>query len=141
MNATAFVDTNILLYAINVLPADAQKAEAAIKLLAQPGLAVSVQVLSEFYVQATHARSQQPLSPSAARKYMASWRKFPVQEMTLPVFERALGLAERYVISLWDALILSAAIELGCHTVYSEDLSDGQDYAGVRVRNPFAAGK
>ena len=138
MNATAFVDTNVLLYTINVSPADAHKAEAAIKLLGRPNLAISVQVLSEFYVQATHPRSKQRLTPNEARQFLASWRKYTVQEMTLPVFERALGLVDRYVISLWDALILSAAAELGCPTVYSEDLNDGQDYAGVRVCNPFA---
>jgi len=137
MNATAFVDTNILLYAINVLPADARKTDKAIELLNQPGLAVSVQVLCEFYVQATHSRSKQRLLPAEAKLFLATWRKYTVQEMTLPVLERGLGLTDRHVISLWDSLILSAAIELGCHTVYSEDLNDGQDYAGVRVCNPF----
>jgi predicted nucleic acid-binding protein len=137
MNVTAFVDTNILLYSINVLPADAAKATVAIKLLGRPDLAISVQVLCEFYVQATHPRSPQRLAPQAAKQYLATLRRYTVQEMTLTVFERALALADRYVISLWDALILSAAAELGCTTLYSEDLNDGQDYAGVRVCNPF----
>jgi predicted nucleic acid-binding protein len=137
MNATAFVDTNVLLYAINVLPADAPKTAAAVKLLGRDDLGISVQVLCEFYVQATHPHSPQRLAPQTAKQYLATLRRYKVQEMTVPVFERALALADRYVISLWDALILSAATELGCTTLYSEDLNDGQDYAGVRVCNPF----
>ncbi len=39
--------------------------------------------------------------------------------------------------SQWDATILAAAVELGCTTIYSEDMNDGQDYGGVRVVNPF----
>ncbi len=49
----------------------------------------------------------------------------------------AIELSARYKIAYWDALILAAAQALGCHTVYSEDLSDGQTYSGVRVLNPF----
>ena len=51
----------------------------------------------------------------------------------------AIATKNKFQISYWDAAILTAAKELGCHTVYSEDLNDGQDYDGVRVRNPFVA--
>lgn len=46
-------------------------------------------------------------------------------------------LRRRFQLSQWDATIIAAAVELGCPTVYSEDMSDGQDYGGVRVVNPF----
>ena len=49
----------------------------------------------------------------------------------------ALATRERFRISYWDAAILEAARSLGCEVVLSEDLGDGQDYAGVRVENPF----
>jgi predicted nucleic acid-binding protein len=49
----------------------------------------------------------------------------------------ALATCQRFRISYWDAAILEAARALHCETVLSEDLSDGQDYAGVTVRNPF----
>jgi len=49
----------------------------------------------------------------------------------------AIELSERYRISYWDAAILSTAQALGCGTVYSEDLNDGQLYQQVRVANPF----
>jgi predicted nucleic acid-binding protein len=49
----------------------------------------------------------------------------------------AIATRQRFRISYWDAAILEAARSFGCETVLSEDLSDGQDYAGVRVQNPF----
>ncbi len=49
----------------------------------------------------------------------------------------ALATRERFRISYWDAAILEASRTLGCDVVLSEDLSDGEDYAGVRVENPF----
>jgi predicted nucleic acid-binding protein len=51
----------------------------------------------------------------------------------------AISAKQRFGISYWDAAILAAAKQLGCHTVYSEDLNHGQDYDGVRVVNPFLA--
>jgi len=50
---------------------------------------------------------------------------------------KALELRERFRLSYWDAAIIAAARDLGCHTIYSEDFSHGQDYDGVRVVNPF----
>ena len=50
----------------------------------------------------------------------------------------AIEQSERYAISYWDAAILVAADALGAHTVYSEDLNDGQQYGRVRVVNPFS---
>jgi len=53
------------------------------------------------------------------------------------VFWAALQIKNRYKLSYWDSAIIAAAVELGCQTVYSEDLNHGQSYAGVRVINPF----
>ena len=58
--------------------------------------------------------------------------------MTEQVLDAALATVVRFQISYWDAAIIEAARALGCDTVLSEDLNDGQDYAGVRVLNPFA---
>ena len=51
---------------------------------------------------------------------------------------KAFSLQQRYQIAYWDAAIIAAAQEMGCRTLYSEDLNAGQNYAGVIVRNPFA---
>jgi predicted nucleic acid-binding protein len=50
----------------------------------------------------------------------------------------AMSRKQRFGISYWDAAILEAASALGCEVVLSEDMSDGQDYAGIRVENPFS---
>ena len=60
-----------------------------------------------------------------------------MQETTIEVALAAISSKERFGLSYWDAAILEAARSLGCEVVLSEDLSDGQDYAGVRVENPF----
>jgi predicted nucleic acid-binding protein len=60
-----------------------------------------------------------------------------VLPISLEVVVAAVSLRRRFQISHWDAMILSAALELGCQTLYSEDLNHGQDYDGVRVINPF----
>ncbi len=133
-----FVDTNVLLYAISRDPTEREKAERANELLAGRDLALSVQVLQEFYVQATRASRGDRVPYELAAGLVESFRRFPVQETTVGVVLAAMSTHERFGISYWDAAILEAARALGCEIVLSEDLSDDQDYAGVRVENPFA---
>ena len=64
-------------------------------------------------------------------------QRFRVQTVTLDVMRAAFAIRERFGLSYWDSAILAAARECGCDAVYSEDLSDEQDYEGVRVINPF----
>ncbi|MGC3988340.1 MAG: PIN domain-containing protein [Chthoniobacteraceae bacterium] len=60
-----------------------------------------------------------------------------VLPITYPLIVRSVALRRRHQIGHWDATIVAAALELGCKTLYSEDLNHGQDYDGVRVINPF----
>ena len=133
-----FVDTNILLYAVSRDPEEQEKAERANEILAARDVALSVQVLQEFYVQATRASRPDPLSHEQAVKLVESFLRFPVQEITVGVMVAALETRLRFGISYWDAAILEASRALGCDVVLSEDLADGETYAGVRVENPFA---
>jgi predicted nucleic acid-binding protein len=132
-----FADTNILLYAISRDPEEQGKAERAREILAARDLALSVQVLQEFYVQATRESRPDPLSHEQARQLVESFLRFPVADMTAQITLAAIASHNRHRISYWDAAILETARSLGCDTVLSEDLNDGQDYAGVIVRNPF----
>lgn len=102
-----------------------------------PDLAVSVQVLQEFYVQVTRSGRTGALSHSEAVEFIALLLRYPVQAMTLDVFDAALEVRERYGLSYWDSAILAAARACGCEAVYSEDLNPGQDYDGLRVIDPF----
>ena len=62
---------------------------------------------------------------------------YPLVETSVALAQQAFEIKTRYGIRYWDAAIIAAALELGCKTVYSEDMNDGQDYGGVRVVNPF----
>jgi predicted nucleic acid-binding protein len=137
-----FIDTNILLYAISKDPAERRKTDIAIELLEAPvgELALSVQVLQEFYVQATRASREGALPHRLAEEYLDHWQAFEVQDNTLDLFRAAVASSRRFKISYWDAAIIEAARMLGCDTVLSEDLSDGQLYGGIRVRSPFRPG-
>jgi predicted nucleic acid-binding protein len=132
-----FVDTNVLLYAISRDQAEQDKAKRANDLLAADDLAVSVQVLQEFYVQATRQSRPDAISHQQAVRLIESFRRFPVQDITSGIMMAALTTRQRFGLSYWDAAIIEASRALGCEVVLSEDLSDGQDYAGVRVTNPF----
>jgi predicted nucleic acid-binding protein len=133
-----FVDTNVLLYSISCDPAEQEKAKRANDILTDRDLALSVQVLQEFYVQATRASRQDAIRHSQAVRLIESFRRFRVQNITDGVLMAALDARQRFQISYWDAAIIEAARLAGCSEVLSEDLSDAQDYAGIRVSNPFS---
>ena len=129
-------DSNILLYAISSDPAEAEKRARAVEILGENSLALSVQVLQEFYHQATRRSRPSRLTHDEAMRFIDRLSRVPVQPVTTEVFRRATDLCNRFGISYWDAAILAAADIIGCEKVYSEDLNDQQDYRGVRVVNP-----
>ena len=132
------VDTNILLYAALPSALETRKQRIALEILGSGDLALSTQVLQEFYSQATRPTRSDALTSLEAMAFLEEIDSFPVQPITPELFREAVSLSERYQISYWDAAILAAARAMDCDAVYSEDLSDQQDYAGLRVINPFA---
>ena len=133
-----FVDTNILIYAVSPSPQEADKRRIAQDLLSQNELALSVQVLQEFYHQVTRPTRPHALTHAQAMGFVESIDEFPVQELTFDLFLAAVSISRRFRLSYWDGAILAAARACGCEVVYSEDLSVEQDYDGTRVVNPFA---
>jgi predicted nucleic acid-binding protein len=134
-----FVDTNILLYAISSHPDETVKSEKAREILRARDLALSVQVIQEFYVQATHPNRSDAISHAHALGLVQAFMRFPIQEISMAVVLLAMATSEKFQLSYWDATILEAARVMKCAVVLSEDLSDGQDYDGVKVVNPFAS--
>ena len=133
-----FVDTNVLLYALRISPGDERKREIARDLLKRGDLMLSIQVLQEFYAQATRLSAPGALTHEQAASAVESLTRFPIQDMTLDVVRSALAIRGRFGLSYWDSAILAAARATGCEIVYSEDMSHEQDYDGLRVVNPFA---
>ena len=137
MKAPRFIDTNILLYSISRDPPEASKRDIAVALLDADDIALSVQVLQEFYVQATRATRPDAVSHDVAVGLVRTWLRFTVQEITLSVMIGALEIKAIYRLSYWDAAIIAAARALGCRELLSEDMSHGREVEGVRITNPF----
>ena len=128
---SVFFDTNILVYAQQT----GDKADRARALFAGGGK-ISVQVLNEFTA----------VSRSKQRR---DWREIaeavsdvltmvdPPLALTLDLHVAARALAEDHLLSVYDALIVAAAIEAGCDTLYSEDMQHGRSIGGVTIVNPF----
>ncbi|MGH3434718.1 MAG: PIN domain-containing protein [Thermocrispum sp.] len=133
-----FVDTNVLLYAVSRAGEERDKAERARAILGARDLVLSVQVLQEFYVQATRGSRPDRIAHDQAVRLVESFQRFPVIDVTASLMRAALLTRQRFGISYWDAAIIEAGRTSGCEVVLSEDLSDGQDYGGISVRNPFA---
>jgi predicted nucleic acid-binding protein len=137
MTAECFIDTNVLLYAGSAAVEDLTKRGIARSLLTQPGIGFSAQVLQEFY-HAAVCKKRLCIAHTTALEILRALAPFPVLPVTRELVLTATAIRERHRISYWDAAIVAAAAELGCHTLYSEDLNAGQDYDGVTVVNPFA---
>jgi predicted nucleic acid-binding protein len=132
-----FLDTNILLYSISTAPDEATKRDQAIALLDREDVALSVQVLQEFYVQATRPTRPDALPHDIVVGLIRAWARFRVQEITLAVFSGALEIKAAHCLSYWDSAIVAAARALGCRKLYSEDMNHGQEIEGVTLINPF----
>jgi predicted nucleic acid-binding protein len=134
---TRFLDTNILLYSISTDPREQVKRNIAEQLLAERDNALSVQVLQEFYVQATRATRRGALNHETTVSLIHTWLRFPVQNMTVAVMRTALDIKVAAPLSYWDAAIVSAARALGCAELLSEDMQHGRKIADVTILNPF----
>lgn len=132
-----FLDTNILLYSISRDPRESTKRDRAVVLLDKDENALSVQVLQEFYVQATRSTREDALSHELAAGLIRTWLRFRVQDITVPIMVEALRIKARHRLSYWDAAIVAAARALGCHEILSEDMSHGRDIEGTVIVNPF----
>jgi predicted nucleic acid-binding protein len=139
MTDPVFVDTNVLLYAVD--RAQLEKHEAAYawrtELWNHRLGRISFQVLQEFYANATQ---KSPLTREEARlevKDLLAWRPVAVDAAIL---ERGWKIQDRFQFSFWDALIVAAAKSVGCRYLLTEDLQAGQDLDGILVINPFVTG-
>ena len=138
MSDRAFLDTNILIYAIEAGGPDPEKSAAALALAQRQEICLSTQVLGEFYRAATSPRRDVPLTHEEAVAWVQLWKRHDVRPITVPHVDLALEITTQFQVNYFDALILAAARLAGCDIVYTEDLNDGQDYDGVRVVNPFS---
>ena len=131
----SFFDTNVLIY---IASGDVAKADRAEALIAGGG-AISVQVLNE---AASIARRKMRLSWGETDALLDGFcGLLTVHPLTLETHETGRRLAARYGFSLYDAMIVAAALRAGCATLWSEDMQHGMTLAeGLRISNPFLVG-
>ena len=126
----SFFDTNVLLY---LLSNDVEKADRAEALLAAGGI-VSVQVLNEF---ASVASRKLAMTIAEIREILSTVCSVcVVKSLDVETHELGLELAERYGFSIYDSLIVAAAVRAGCAILYTEDLQQGQMIEKLHIRNP-----
>ncbi|MEH2508122.1 MULTISPECIES: PIN domain-containing protein [unclassified Bradyrhizobium] len=128
----SFFDTNVLVYLASGDAAKADRAEATIA----DGGSISVQVLNEL---TNVARRKMRMSWDETHAFLNMLRGLlTVHPLTVETYETGLRLAERYGLSIYDAMIAASAVHAGCDTLWSEDLQDGMALdEGLRIINPF----
>jgi predicted nucleic acid-binding protein len=142
MSDRYFVDTNILMYAHDSAAGEKHvRAKALVEeLWENRSGAVSTQVLQELAVN-LRRKAKKPLDAKATRDIIADYLAWHVVVNGGDSILEALELEARYQLSFWDALVVQAAHVAGAEILYSEDLSDGQRYGTVRVKNPLTSGE
>jgi predicted nucleic acid-binding protein len=128
----SFFDTNILVY---VASGDIAKADRAEAILGDGGV-ISVQVLNEL---TNVARRKMRMTWVETHAFLSLMRRLlTVQPITIETHETGLSMAERYTLSVYDAMIAASALHAGCDTLWSEDMQHGMSLGqGLRVVNPF----
>lgn len=128
----SFFDSNVVLYLASSAQAKADRAESLIA----GGGSISVQVLNEI---TNVARRKMQLSWPEAQAFLTNIRGLmAVESLTVETHETGLGLAERYGLSIYDAMIAAAALQANCDTLWSEDMQHGAILNDrLRIKNPF----
>lgn len=136
MTALVFVDTNVLIYAVDNTNPQKQRAARLWRdeLWKRRRGRISFQVLQEFYANATRKEPSAREHIQAEIRNLLTWRPVTIDELIL---EGAWKIQERFKLSFWDALIVAAAKVASCKYLLTEDLQEGQELDGVLVVNPF----
>lgn len=131
-----FLDTNVLVYAVD--PREVRKHDIASRIvegaMERGGCHLSAQVLFEF---SNACQKKLGYGAETVLKLLASLKVVPTLDQNAALVARAVEIKALYRLSLQDAMIIAAAERTGCAELLTEDLNDGQVFAGVRVRNPF----
>jgi predicted nucleic acid-binding protein len=127
----SFFDTNVIIYIASADPVKAGKAEKTIA----GGGAISVQVLNEL---TNVARRKMQMPWTDIHVFLSALRGLlTVHPLTVEIHETGLALAERYALSIYDAMIAASALHAGCDTLWSEDMQNGMVVKEGRIVNPF----
>jgi predicted nucleic acid-binding protein len=139
MTGPFFVDTDVLVYADDARDAAKQERarELLRRLLRERNGKLSLQILQEFFAAAT---GKLGLTAVEARQRVEVFSHLDVVRLDVDDILAAIDLHRLHELSIWDALVVRAALLAGCRTLYSEDLQDGRRFESLQVINPFREG-
>src|SRR5580704_3943410 len=139
MSGRFFLDTNIFAYTFDVKAPARARAAQLIRRAVDTGEGIaSYQVVQEFFNVALR-RFSQPMSVAEAEQYLITvFRPLLAVHSSAAIYVEALRLAGKYRFAWYDSLILAAALESQCKTLYSEDFQHGREIESVRIENPLA---
>ena len=137
MSVEYFLDTNVFVYLFDETD-DCKRGR--VEHLIRQALEKETGCISYQVVQETMNVLTRKLNatPDDARRILDHvltplWRANPTRRL----YQRGLDLQSRYKFSFYDCLIVAAALDAGCKTLYSEDLREGQRIDGMTIANPF----
>jgi predicted nucleic acid-binding protein len=136
MTARCFVDSNVLAYSDDEdsgLKRDRAQELLREVILSKTGV-VSLQVLQEYFSVSTRKLG---LSAHEARQRIELFSQLDIVILGFPDLLAAIDLHRLHQFSIWDALVIRAALNAGCRILYSEDLQDGRRIDGLEIVNPF----
>lgn len=133
---SVFVDTNVFVYLYDHADAEKQRIARATLTGAAEEVAISTQVLSEFFWVVTRKLNLDPRAAREGVRQMAMLRVVPVDHRLVL---RATDTALSARLSIWDSLIIEAAATAGSNRLLTDDLNDGQTIRDVQIVNPFVA--
>lgn len=137
MSAREFLDTNVLVYAHDGadLTKRGRARELVRRLLRERNGVLSVQVLQEFFAAAT---CKLGMPSETARQHVLTYARFDVVSLSVPDVMAAIDLHRLHQFSIWDALIVRAALNGACTTLHTEDMQTGRLVETLEIVNPFA---
>ena len=136
MKGREFLDTNVLIYAHDARdPHKQTRARELIRRLMRERRGVlSLQVLQEFFAATTRKLG---MSSEDARRRIVQYSRFDVVTLGVADILSAIDLHRLHGLSIWDALVVRAALNGACTTLHTEDMQSGYTVEALTFRNPF----
>jgi predicted nucleic acid-binding protein len=133
---SCFFNTNVLVYEFDRAESVKQtRAQALVtEHMKARDMVLSTQVLQELYVTLTRKKQ---LGAADALEVVTTFAQERVVPASADMALRGLALSQQRQLSAWDALIVQAALQAGCTTLYSEDFQTGARFDDLVVVNPF----
>ena len=139
MSGNEFLDSNIFIYAYDIRnPRKQSIASDLIRSVAVSGrAAISYQVIQEFFNFALVKAASRMTGDDAQVYLTTAFRPMLTVPASATLVSDAIRIHQRFRLSWYDSLIVSAAQQAGCSILYTEDLQHGQQFGSVTIRNPF----